>query len=365
MVQFSVLLVDDDAPTRAYLEATLEPAGYACLQAESPRVARELIAEHHVDLLICDVDMPGESGFDFVEELSGEPYAPAILMHSGHDDPCLAERALVLGAYGYLVKGGSDAALRIAVRSALYRRELELGERHRRQQLERSARENTRTITQLRNELDQREAVVRHAREDMVLRLARASEARDPESAGHIDRMSRYCELLAEPFGLHPRSVRAASTLHDIGKVAVPDAVLMKPGALSPAERVVMQTHTETGYRLLAGSGSELLEMAATIALTHHERFDGRGYPQGLAGEDIPLEGRVAAVADVFDALTSDRVYRPAFPLAQALAMLRSERGRHFDPRVIDVFFASLEPVKAIHATGVELEAAAPAIAAV
>ena len=136
--------------------------------------------------------------------------------------------------------------------------------------------------------------------------------------------------------------MRFASPLHDAGKVGVPDGILLKPGRLTPEERAIMETHAQRGYELLRGSASPILELAATIAWTHHERFDGSGYPRGISGEDIPVEGRIVAIADVFDALTSDRVYRPAFPLQEVLAMMAADRGTHFDPRLLDIFFDAI-----------------------
>jgi putative two-component system response regulator len=180
------------------------------------------------------------------------------------------------------------------------------------------------------------------AETEIVRRLSMAVEWRDDDTGRHIDRVSRLSGLLAQRAGLDPddwEAMRFASPLHDAGKVAIPDHILMKPGPLTPEERSVMQTHAELGYELLRGSASPILELAATIASTHHEKFDGSGYPRGLSGEDIPVEGRIVAIADVYDALTSDRVYRPAFSQADALAMMAEDRGSHFDPRLLDIFF--------------------------
>jgi PAS domain S-box-containing protein len=204
------------------------------------------------------------------------------------------------------------------------------------------------------------QASLRRSREETIRRLSRASEFRDDETGAHIERMSRYCELIAARLGLGREFVeqlRIASPMHDVGKIGVADAILLKPGPLDAHERAEMERHPEIGYGILAGSGAELLDLAATIAWTHHERFDGGGYPQGLKGEEIPLEGRIAAVADVFDALTSDRVYRAAFSPTQAIAMMRAERGSQFDPRVLDAFLAAEGEIGAIMAR------AAPAIA--
>jgi PAS domain S-box-containing protein len=195
------------------------------------------------------------------------------------------------------------------------------------------------------------QASLRRSREETVRRLSHAAELRDDDTGAHIERVSRYCELIAERLGLDPEfreQLRIASPMHDVGKIGIADAILLKPGPLDAAERAEMERHAEIGHRILAGSGAELLDLAAMIAWTHHERFDGNGYPRGLKGEEIPLEGRIAAVADVFDALTSDRVYRPALPHAEAVALMRSERGSHFDPRVLDAFLKADCEVRAI-----------------
>jgi putative two-component system response regulator len=192
---------------------------------------------------------------------------------------------------------------------------------------------------------------LRESREDTIQRLAIAAEFRDVETARHVDRMSRYCELIARKLGEdydRCELIRTASAMHDVGKIGIPDRILLKPGKLDPDELEIMQTHAELGYRILNGSRSELLQSAAAIALSHHEWWDGSGYPYGLAGEAIPLEGRIAAIADVFDALTSNRVYRKGFTLGEAVEMMAAERGTHFDPDLLDLFLGSLDQVVAI-----------------
>ncbi|MFN2615901.1 MAG: HD-GYP domain-containing protein [Thermoleophilaceae bacterium] len=186
---------------------------------------------------------------------------------------------------------------------------------------------------------------------DALQVLGRFVELRDEEAPGHVDRIQRFSELIADGLGLpqeRSRLIAMAGTLHDAGKVAIPDAIVLKEGKLTEHERKVMQQHTELGYRLLVGSESPVLRLAATIAWTHHERFDGDGYPRGLFGQGIPLEGRIVAIADVFDALVTDRPYRRAIGLEEALEALRSERGTHFDPDVLDAFLAEPAAVAAI-----------------
>jgi putative two-component system response regulator len=180
------------------------------------------------------------------------------------------------------------------------------------------------------------------------MRLSIAVETRDQETGDHIERMGRYCALLASKLGWSETRcelLRIAAPLHDVGKIAIPDAILLKPGALTPEERVEIERHAEIGHEILAGSDSPLLDLAARIALSHHEHWDGNGYPNGLVGEEIPVEGRMAAIADVFDALTSDRVYRPAMTVERALAIMSEGRETHFDPALLDVFFDSIVEV--------------------
>jgi HD-GYP domain-containing protein (c-di-GMP phosphodiesterase class II)/methylmalonyl-CoA mutase cobalamin-binding subunit len=179
------------------------------------------------------------------------------------------------------------------------------------------------------------------AQAETVQRLSMAVEFRDEDTGAHIERIGRFSVLLAEHIGMDAEfceRLKHAAPLHDVGKVAIPDAILLKPGPLTPEERAIVETHAEEGHRLVRGSSSSILDMAATIALSHQEKWDGTGYPRGLKGETIPIEGRIVAVADVFDALTSDRVYRKAFSVEDAVQMMREQRGRHFDPVLLDAF---------------------------
>lgn len=183
------------------------------------------------------------------------------------------------------------------------------------------------------------------AQAETVQRLSMAVEFRDEDTGAHIERIGRFSVLLAEQIGMDAEfceRLKHAAPLHDVGKVAIPDAILLKPGPLTPEERAIVETHAEEGHRLVRGSSSSILDMAATIALSHQEKWDGTGYPRGLKGEAIPIEGRIVAVADVFDALTSDRVYRKAFPVDEAVQMMREQRGRHFDPVLLDAFMEVL-----------------------
>jgi putative two-component system response regulator len=199
---------------------------------------------------------------------------------------------------------------------------------------------------------DSQDALAR-SQEETIRRLSVAAEYRDEDTGHHIDRMSTYAAILARELGLPDDEVeliRIAAPLHDVGKIATPDAILLKPGALTPEERRIMEEHATTGWQMLSDSTSELLQLAATIARTHHEKVDGTGYPRGLKGDTIPLVGRIAAVADVFDALTSDRVYRPAMSIDRALGIMREGRGTQFDEDVFDVFERCLDELLTVRA---------------
>jgi methanogenic corrinoid protein MtbC1 len=196
------------------------------------------------------------------------------------------------------------------------------------------------------NELRRALSELEIAQEETVRRLSMAVEFRDEDTGAHIERIGRFSRMLAEQIGMDAEfceRIAHAAPLHDVGKVAIPDAILLKPGPLTVEERAIVETHAEEGYRLVGGSNSVILDMAATIALSHQEKWDGSGYPRGLAGEAIPIEGRIVAIADVFDALTSDRVYRKAFSIEEAVQILREQRGRHFDPVLLDAFMEVLE----------------------
>ena len=215
-----------------------------------------------------------------------------------------------------------------------------------RRRLEETVRSRTQELWSAIAELERVKEDLRISREETVNRLSIAAELKDDETPGHIARMTRYCGLLAARTGADDEQadlVRVASTMHDVGKIGVPDAILMKPATLTPEERLTMQTHAEIGHRILSGSTSPFLEVAAAIALTHHEWFDGSGYPHGIAGATIPREGRMAAIADVFDALTSDRVYKKAVPIGKAVEIMKEGRGTQFDPELLDVFLDSLD----------------------
>lgn len=192
--------------------------------------------------------------------------------------------------------------------------------------------------------VDKATAEVREREREIIVRLVRAAEFRDPETGSHIQRMAAYSRLIAERLGLplaEQEIILAAAPMHDVGKLGTPDHILLKPGKLTPEEFEIMKEHARKGYEILADSNSRMLQVAAIIALSHHEKFDGSGYPGGLRGEDIPLYGRIVAVADVFDALTSARPYKPAWTLERAVEFMQDNRDKHFDPACLDAFLGA------------------------
>jgi response regulator RpfG family c-di-GMP phosphodiesterase len=262
-----------------------------------------------------------------------------------------------LGAFDRLPRGWSSRDLEILrdlARSAMSEIELATASREdsqRRTALERLVHDRTASLELATLQVKQSELDLRASHEQTIRRLSRAIEARNRETGWHVERMSRYAALIAHRVGLDAERcelIRIAAPLHDIGKIAVPDSVLLKPGRLTREERAVMETHAGLGHQMLCGSDEQLLELAAEIAWTHHERVDGEGYPRGLRGDHVPVEGQIAAVADVFDALISDRVYRQAFSFDEAVEVLRLGRGTHFEPTVVDAFLDALDDVAAI-----------------
>jgi putative two-component system response regulator len=272
-------------------------------------------------------------------------------MVTGMDDRRFAQIAIELGAYGYILKPFKPNELIINVGNALRRRALEIENRGHRERLEQTVLERTSALRDTIAQLETSDIELRRLREETIRRLSWAAEFRNQETGEHIVRMSLYCALLARLAGSTPSGPRTSglpARCTTSARSAFPTGSCLKPGRLTDDERKVMEAHTEMGHRILAGSDVDLLDLAALMALTHHERIDGTGYPAGLAGDEIPIEGRITAVADVFDALTSDRVYRPAFLPDEAREMMEKERGKQFDAELLDLFFGSFDDVLAI-----------------
>lgn len=336
-----ILIVDDDESNRVAYDRTLSASGFTCDSAADAAAARAKLEKNEYRAVLLDHNMPGETGIELLTHIRTAWPGVAVVMVTGVDDTDLAMKAIGLGAYGYMVKPVRSSELLINVANAVFRRDVDAENRRSMRRLEGVVQERT-------NELVTALADLQHSQSETILRLAKLVEFRDEETGRHVERMSQYCALLARKLGMPEERcalIQLASQLHDVGKVTIPDGILFKPGKLAPAEFEVIKGHADAGYRMLANSDSDVVQVGATIARTHHERWDGTGYPRQLAGEQIPLEGRIAAVADVFDALSSRRVYRSAFPVGVAIQMVRAERGRHFDPDVLNTFLKSMSEV--------------------
>ncbi|MDQ4124040.1 MAG: response regulator, partial [Actinomycetota bacterium] len=320
-----ILVVDDDDVLRRSTVRILERDGHTVTEAACVEDARAALASKQFPIVLLDVSMPGESGLVLLEELAAASPDVACIMVTGADSRDLGESALAHGAYGYVIKPFTANEILITVSNGIRRRRLELEQRGEQERLEAAVADRTRELWNSTLQLERREDQLRLANEETVRRLALAAEFRDADTARHVTRVGEYASVVARRIGFDDEGVRKlelAAELHDVGKIGVPDEILRKRGGLSPEERETMRTHTTIGYMILAGAGIGLLDAAANVALTHHEWWDGSGYPNGLAGEDIPLEGRITAIADVFDALVSTRVYRKAYALVEAVQML-------------------------------------------
>ena len=339
-----ILIVDDEQDLRIIFKRFLEVDGYDCEIVGSAEEALDQLTREEFSLVITDINMPGMSGIDLLREIRRRYPEVAVLVISAVDDRKVAVKALELGAFAYMIKPVSRNELAINVINGLRHRFLELEHRQQNERLEELVQRRTQRLSEAKQEL----AV---ASEETVLRLAKAAEFRDDETAQHTLRMSHYCKMIAEKLNFSQERcelVRLASQLHDVGKIGIPDAILLKPGKLTKEEFTLMKEHAMFGFRILSDSKAALLQTGAIIARSHHERYDGNGYPDGISGEEIAIEARIAAVADVFDALTSKRVYKDPMPTDRAATILRQDSGKHFDPRLVDIFLNNMDTVLAI-----------------
>lgn len=354
-----VLIVDDEDLIRRMIGRLLRRQGHDCSLAANAAEAKQMLLKGDFELVLSDVNMPGESGLELVRHVFETYRNTATMMVTGVDDPEIANLALTRGAYGYIIKPFEANEVIINVANALRRRDLELENRRHRERLEAMVSERTRDLQAAVERLKAVSDELRGSQEETIQRLARAAEFRSNETAMHIRRMSLQCEILARALGLDEQRcemIRIASPMHDIGKIATPDHILGKPGKLTPEEFATMRQHAEVGYRILSGSNSKMLQLAATIALTHHEKWDGSGYPHGLAGDEIPLEGRITAIADVFDALMNPRRYKPAFSLEKTRRIMEAGSGAHFDPDLLKLFWEQLDDVLQVQHDHMDLQ---------
>ena len=325
----TVLVVDDQACVRKLVARWLSDEGYQCAEASSAQAALEHLRGHETHLVTLDVRMPGGSGTGLLRQIAAAYPDTSVIMITGLEDAQRAIEALTHGACAYLLKPVKREELIFHARRALERRQLILEKHEYTRRLEDRVREQTATI--------------RRSQEETIQRLLSALLWRDEETGMHIRRTGLLSELLARAAGwsvAEAETIRLAAPMHDVGKIGIPDAILRKSGPLTPEESRVMQGHTIIGARILVRSDAPVLRMAEEIALNHHEQWDGGGYPAGLAAYAIPESARIVAVVDVYDALSHERVYRPALPEEKILTIMQQGAGTHFDPHLLALFFS-------------------------
>jgi putative two-component system response regulator len=344
----TVLIVDDDDRMRDATERILKRAHYRVVQAASAGEARLAWTAHHPEVALVDLELGGEPGSALLDEAWVRDLDTAVVVLTGSDDIDVANESFERGASGYVVKPFTPNELVMQVSSALRRRQLERSSADHVRELERKVIESTTGISDLRRRLETVTSGSSLGDERLVRHLCSAVCLRDDDTGRHIERVSVTAAALADwcGFVVDPApALRLAAALHDVGKIGIPDWVLLKAGRLTPDERTIIERHCELGHALLSGSTSPVLILAASVALNHHERWDGNGYPNRLRGDDIPMEARITAVADVFDALTRDRVYRAALPVDTAIDVMVRDRGGLFDPKLLDLFLDRLDDV--------------------
>ncbi|GAC31326.1 response regulator [Paraglaciecola polaris] len=316
-----ILVVDDEPANLRVLKKILGNL-YRLTFAKSGEEALRLVERELPDLILLDVMMPGMTGFDVCQVLKSQPLSKSIpvMFVTALSDEVDEAKGFEVGAVDYITKPVSPAVVKARVRTHL-------------------------SLVQA-DEL-------RRTRLQVIQRLGRASEYKDNETGTHILRMSHYSKVMALAYGLSENAadnLLHAAPMHDIGKIGIPDSIMLKPDKLTAEEFAIMQKHPEIGAEILGDSDSDLIELAKIVALTHHEKWDGSGYPKGLKGAEIPLEGRIVAVADVFDALTSKRPYKDAWSVDKAVDLIKSQSGIHFDPELVTLFEACLPAILEIRA---------------
>ncbi|MBB3220502.1 response regulator [Pseudoduganella umbonata] len=314
-----ILAVDDEASNLQLLRQILQDH-YRLLFAKDGARALELARQEHPDLILLDVMMPGMTGHEACRTLKADPDTAGIpvIFVTALTDPDDEVRGFDAGAVDYITKPVSAPIVRARVRTHLSLVRMD---------------------------------ALKDSRLQIVQRLGLASEYKDNETGMHVIRMSHYARLLGVAAGMNEADaddLLHAAPMHDVGKIGIPDRILQKPGPLDPDEWEIMKTHATIGADIIGEHPHGMLKLARNIALSHHEKWDGSGYPAGLAGEDIPLEGRICAIADVFDALTSERPYKKAWLVQDAVELLLKQRGVHFDPRLVDLFVERLPAILAI-----------------
>ncbi len=341
-----ILVVDDEDLNLRLMEALLAPLGYDVILARDGEEALRKTRESLPDLILLDAMMPKLDGFEVTRRLKEDESTRIIpiVMVTALQEVQARVMALEMGADDFLAKPVDKSELRARVQSLLKVKTYNDHMRNYQQELEAEVARRT-------EELQRAFEKIKETSLETIYRLARAAEYKDEDTGTHVLRMSHYAAAVARKLDLpedQVESILYAAPMHDVGKIGIPDRILLKPGKLDPDEWKVMKQHTVIGGKILSGSDAGFIRLAETIALTHHEKWDGTGYPNGLKGEGIPIAGRITAIADVFDALTSKRPYKEPFSVERSFGIIQEGRGGHFDPAVVDAFFAVTDEVLAI-----------------
>jgi cyclic di-GMP phosphodiesterase len=340
----TILIVDDEAEIRELLNEIVESLGH---KAELARDGFEALAKLRlgIDLALLDLTMPGMDGYEIARRIRKDPDAGdiPIIMITALTSRQDRLRALEAGANDFIAKPADVVEVRARITSLLNLKQAHDSLKLHKKELEAAVAKQTESLRQAVADMASAQRGAYQAYLETLHRLALAAEYKDENTGAHIQRVGSYSGLLAQSLHLPPGEVelvKLASPLHDVGKIGIPESILLKPGALTPEERKAMEQHPFIGERLLHGSTAEVLHAAEIVALSHHERWDGNGYPHKLKGNDIPLYGRICTIADVFDALTTERPYKKAFPNDKAFEMLKSAGGTQFDPSLVELFLA-------------------------
>ena len=341
-----ILVVDDEPNNIMVLRVLLKQMGHDVVGAENAVIALKIL-DGSFDLVLSDVVMPQINGFEMVEKIRGNPvtHAIPIIMVTTLSEKGDRLRAVEAGANDFVTKPVDAVELRVRVNSMLKLKAQQ-------DEIEAFTHELNLMVESRTTELRLALSKLDNANRESIQHLSAAAEHRDIDTSFHIRRMSHYSATIASGLSLDKEMVDlilTSSPMHDVGKIGIPDSILLKPGKLDADEWQVMKTHTTIGQEILGMGNSYYMNMGTVIALSHHEKWDGSGYPSGLSGEDIPLPGRICAVADVFDALTSKRPYKEAFSVGEALAIMKEGRANHFDPKLLDIFLEHFDEISEIY----------------
>lgn len=349
--QHTILIADDMEHNRIILSEFLRKMGYVVIETCDGQEALDKTYEHLPDILLLDVIMPKLNGFEVTERLKNDyntKIIPIVLITALNELEHKI-KAMECGADDFLNKPYDEMELGARVRSLLRVSEYNHYMRNYQKELELEVDKKTSALSDALSQIKQVSLETIH-------RLTSAAEYKDDETGDHIKRIGDYSAVIAKKLGFDDDAIENllyAAPMHDIGKIGVPDKILLKPGKLDDDEWEIMKKHTNIGAEILKGSSAQYIQLAEIIAYSHHERWDGTGYPQGLKESEIPMPARIVAVVDVFDALVSERPYKMAFPLEKAFAIIESEKGVHFDPDVVDAFFACKDEVIKIYNRGI------------